>query len=58
LFERRDDWERTSVGMLYGKPKPRYALFICYGPNEKKAIAQIQHQLDCVFDLTPEAWEF
>jgi len=57
FFERREDWQRTSVGMVYGKPKPKYLLFIYYGPEEKKVLAQAQHQLDCIFDLTPEAWD-
>jgi peptide/nickel transport system substrate-binding protein len=57
LFERRADWRRTSVGQLYGMPQPKYVLFIYYGPDEKKVMAQAQHQLDLIFDLTPESWE-
>jgi peptide/nickel transport system substrate-binding protein len=57
LFERRNDWQRTSVGKLYGEPEPRYVLFIYYGSDERKVMAQTQHQLDYIFDLTPEAWE-
>ncbi|MGB9857362.1 MAG: ABC transporter substrate-binding protein [Dictyoglomaceae bacterium] len=57
LFERRKDWNRTSVGKLYGMPRPKYVLFIYYGPDEKKVIAQSKHELDLIFDLTPEAWE-
>ncbi|PMQ01232.1 MAG: peptide ABC transporter substrate-binding protein [Dictyoglomus sp. NZ13-RE01] len=57
LFERRNDWRRTSVGLLYGMPRPKYVLFIYYGPDEKKVIAQTKHELDLIFDLTPEAWE-
>ncbi len=57
LFERRVDWNRTSVGQIYGMPSPKYVLFIYYGPNEKKVIAQSRHELDLIFDLSPEAWE-
>ncbi len=57
LFERRADWKRTSVGQLYGMPRPKYVLFIYYGPDEKKVMAQTKHELDLIFDLTPEAWE-
>ncbi|MFN3699605.1 MAG: ABC transporter substrate-binding protein, partial [Dictyoglomus sp.] len=57
LFERRSDWKRTSVGQLYGMPRPKYVLFIYYGPDEKKVMAQTKHELDLIFDLTPEAWE-
>lgn len=57
LFERREDWERTSVGQLFGEPKPKYVLFICYGGEEKEVMAQARHELDLIFDLSPEAWE-
>jgi len=57
LFERRSDWKRTSVGQLYGEPKPKYVLFIFYGPEEKRIMAGIQHNLDVFCDITPEGWE-
>ena len=57
LFERRQDWQRTSVGQIYGMPTPKYILFIYYGIDEKKIMAQSRHELDLIFDLTPEAWE-
>ncbi|MCS7201391.1 MAG: ABC transporter substrate-binding protein [Dictyoglomus sp.] len=57
LFERREDWIRTSVGQIYGMPSPKYVLFIYYGPDEKKIMAQSRHELDLITDLTPEAWE-
>jgi len=57
LFKKRDDWQRTSVGQLYGEPKPNYVLFIYYGADDRKVMAQARHELDMIFDLTPEAWE-
>lgn len=53
LWERREDWDRTAVGQMYGMPKPRYVLFHYYGPPEKKVIAQSRHELD-MCDLTAE----
>ena len=53
LWKRRDDWERTVVGKLYGKPKPEYVLFYYYGSPEKKVMAQAKHELD-MCDLTIE----
>ncbi|NLV92326.1 MAG: ABC transporter substrate-binding protein, partial [Firmicutes bacterium] len=54
LWERREDWDRTAVGQLYGKPAPRYVLFHYYGAPETKVIAQSRHELD-MCDLTAES---
>jgi len=56
LFERRDDWERTSLGMVKGKPAPRYVMFDAPGPEERKIIAQTRHEMDWIFDVTAEGW--
>ncbi len=57
LFELREDWERTSVGQVVGKPGPKYVLTIFYGPNERKVIAMAQHELDLLIDLDIEAFQ-
>ncbi|MDY6895027.1 MAG: ABC transporter substrate-binding protein, partial [Thermotogota bacterium] len=57
LFKKREDWQRTSVGQLYGEPKPNYLLFIYYGTDDRKVAAQARHELDMIYDLTPEAFE-
>lgn len=57
LFERREDWQRTSVGMITGKPGPKYILTIYYGPSEKKVLAMVSHQLDWLMDLDVEAFK-
>jgi peptide/nickel transport system substrate-binding protein len=54
LWQRREDWQRTPTGKLFGMPQPKYVLFIYYGPPEKSVMAQANHQLDMV-DLTTEA---
>jgi len=56
LFELREDWERTTVGQITGKPGPKYILTIFYGPNERKVIAMAQHELDLLIDLDIEAF--
>lgn len=56
LLERREDWQRSPVGQIVGMPKPKYVLSIYYGPEEKKVLAMIRHELDVSTDVTPEAW--
>ncbi len=56
LFERREDWQRSPVGIIRGRPAPRYILFVHYGPEEKRIAAQIRHELDWIFDTTTEGW--
>ena len=58
LFERRKDWERTSVGKVAGKPTPKYVMFVAYGPEEKRIAAQIRHQIDWIFDVSTEGWYY
>jgi len=55
LYERREDWDKTPTGMLYGMPKPKYVLFYYYGEPSNKVIAQANHNLDMT-DLTMEAF--
>ncbi|ABV32918.1 ABC transporter substrate-binding protein [Pseudothermotoga lettingae] len=54
LWERREDWDRTPTGMLYGKPVPKFVLIQTFGPAERQVLAMAQHQLDAA-DLTMEA---
>jgi len=46
LWRKRDDWQRTVAGKLFGEPKPEYVLFINYGPPEKQVMAMLRHELD------------
>ena len=55
LWERREDWDKTPTGILYGMPKPKYVLFYYYGDAANKVIAQANHNLDMT-DLTMEAF--
>jgi peptide/nickel transport system substrate-binding protein len=53
LWERREDWERTPTGMLYGEPKPKYVFFRAFETEESKILAQVRHELDMA-QHTPE----
>ncbi len=57
LYELRDDWDKTSSGIMTGKPGPKYILTIFYGPSEKKVIAMTQHQLDLFMNVDYEAFQ-
>ena len=53
LWQRREDWKKTSVALL-GEPAIKYAMYIDPGPSDKRVIAQKAHQLDVIHDCTPE----
>ena len=53
LWQRREDWKRTSVALL-GDVDVQYAMYIAPGPSDKRVIAQTAHQLDVIHDCTPE----
>ncbi len=57
LWARREDWERTDVGMIEGMPKPKYILYKSYGTEEKRLLAAIQNDLDIMYDISPESFE-
>ena len=53
IWQLREDWQRTSLGR-FGKPGPKYLVYMDPGPPEKRVIAQLNHQLDVVHDIAPE----
>jgi peptide/nickel transport system substrate-binding protein len=53
LWERREDWQRTSVARL-GDVSVKYAMYIDPGPSDKRVLAQLAHELDVIHDCTPE----
>ena len=53
LWERREDWKRTSIARL-GDVDVKYAMYIDPGPSDKRVIAQTAHELDVIHDITPE----
>ena len=57
LYERREDWQKTSAGIVIGKPGPKNVLSIYYGDSAKKAIAMSRGDLDVAFDFDYEAFQ-
>ena len=53
IWQLREDWQRTSLGR-FGKPGPKYLVYMDPGPPDKRVIAQLNHQLDVVHDIAPE----
>ena len=57
LFEKREDWQHSDVGIIVGEPGPKYILFKYFGPEEKRIMAAINNELDILQDITPESWD-
>lgn len=57
LWEKREDWQKSDVGKIVGEPGPKYILFKFFGPEEKRIMAAIQHDMDILQDITPESWD-
>ncbi|HEY1295813.1 MAG TPA: ABC transporter substrate-binding protein [Chloroflexota bacterium] len=57
LFKLRDDWQKTTSGLITGKAGPPYLLTIFYGAGQQKVIAMARHDLDVLFDLDYEAFK-
>ncbi len=53
IWQLREDWQRTSLGR-YGKPGPKYLAYVDPGPPDKRVIAQLNHELDVIHDISPE----
>jgi peptide/nickel transport system substrate-binding protein len=53
MWERRADWDKTPI-VDFGKPVPKYVMFQGDIPNDKKVIAQTNHDLDMIHEVTPE----
>jgi peptide/nickel transport system substrate-binding protein len=53
IWEKREDWDKTPTGMLYGEPKPQYVVFQAFANEGAKILAQLTHELDAV-DLSAE----
>ena len=53
LWERREDWERTTLAR-FGEPAPKFAMYIAPGPSDKKVMAQTAKDLDVIHDIAPE----
>ncbi len=45
-WEKRDDWDKTPTGILYGEPQPQYVIFQFFADEGSQILAQLTHELD------------
>ena len=45
-WEKRDDWDKTPTGIMYGEPQPQYVIFQFFADEGSQILAQLTHQLD------------
>lgn len=59
LWQLRDDWQRSDVGMITGKkPAAKYILVDFYGTEQQRVIAASQHKLDVLMPVSPGGWQY
>lgn len=55
IWKLRDDWQRTTIGMLQDTPPDvKYVVYAASGNPEARVIAQRNHNLDVINDIAPE----
>jgi len=45
-WEKREDWDKTPTGIMYGEPKPKYIIFEYFDNEGAQILAQLNHELD------------
>jgi peptide/nickel transport system substrate-binding protein len=45
-WERREDWDKSPTGIMYGEPKPKYIIIQAFDNEGAQILAQLNHQLD------------
>jgi peptide/nickel transport system substrate-binding protein len=45
-WEKREDWDKSPTGILYGEPQPQYIIFQYFADEGAQILAQLTHQLD------------
>jgi peptide/nickel transport system substrate-binding protein len=45
-WEKREDWDKSPTGILYGEPQPQYVVFQFFADEGAQILAQLTHQLD------------
>lgn len=45
-WEKREDWDATPTGMLYGEPQPQFVIYQFFADEGAQILAQLTHQLD------------
>lgn len=47
-WEKREDWDKSPTGIMYGEPQPKYIIFQYFADEGAQILAQLTHQLDVV----------
>jgi len=45
-WERREDWDKSPTGIMYGEPQPKYIIIQAFDTEGAQILAQLTHQLD------------
>ena len=45
-WERREDWDKSPTGIMYGMPKPKYIIIQAFDTEGAQILSQLTHQLD------------
>lgn len=48
IWEKREDWDKSPTGILYGEPAPKYVVFQNFANEGAKILSQLTHQADVV----------
>jgi peptide/nickel transport system substrate-binding protein len=46
IWEKREDWDKSPAGIMFGEPKPKYIVFQAFADEGAKILAQLTHQVD------------
>ncbi len=45
-WEKREDWDKSPTGIMYGEPKPKYIIYQYFADEGAQILSQLTHQLD------------
>jgi peptide/nickel transport system substrate-binding protein len=48
VWEKREDWDKSPTGILYGEPKPKYIVLQYFANEGAKILAQLTHEADVI----------
>ena len=48
IWEKRDDWDKSPTGIMFGEPKPKYIVIQYFADEGAKILAQLTHQADSI----------
>lgn len=58
LYERREDWKESTVGVVTGKmPQAKYIWFRTLGDDTTRQMAMVKNEVDILCEVTPEILE-